>query len=61
MYDPNHKCQTPGAIYSSTISGDTVAMSVRLPFDVNLSEDEALRLEAELHYAMESVLAKLFR
>ena len=60
-YNKEHKCQTPGAIYSSKISKQSVAMRVDLPMELELTADEATDLEAELHYAFEGVLKKYFK
>ena len=59
-YDKDHKCMTPGSEYSSTISKNKVSMSVKLPFDTDLSKKETEDLEADLHYAFEKVLSKYF-
>lgn len=59
-YDPNHKCETPDAIYSSDITDKKVSMSVKLPFDLNLSKEESQKLEAQIHYAFEEILSKYF-
>ena len=59
-YDKDHKCQTPGAIYSSKIGKKEVSMRVKLPMSLELSKTEATDLEAELHYAFEGVLKKFF-
>lgn len=54
------RCSTPGATYSTTISGDTVMMVVHLPMELDLTEAEAEHLEATLHNALEMVLAPAF-
>lgn len=59
-YKQNHTCKTPGAVYSSTLSGDTVKVSVKLPFEMELTKDESEKLEADLHYAIEKVLSSMF-
>lgn len=59
-YEKKHICKTPDAIYSSTLSGDTVKVSVKLPFEMELTKDESEKLEADLHYAVEKVLSSLF-
>lgn len=54
-------CQTPGADFSIHISADTIGVLVDLPFEfTNMSEDEAKILEANLHNAVELVLAPYF-
>jgi hypothetical protein len=60
-YDPEHECETPGAIYSSYLSKDTVKMSVKLPFDLELNKDDSTKLEAQLHYAVEKILSSFFK
>lgn len=59
-YKKQHECKTPGAVYSTNISGKTISTSVELPFVPELTEDSSGKLEADLHYAIEGVLAKLF-
>lgn len=59
-YKKGKKCKTPDAIYSSTIGKRSVKMSVKTPFELNLTKKEANDLEADLHYAIEEVLAPLF-
>lgn len=53
-------CQTPEAIYHFAIKGATVASTVDLPFRLKLTEDQAIRLEDELHDALENVLKQFF-
>ena len=62
-YDKKHKCKTPGAIYSVKIHEKKVSIKVEMPKDVDIDvdEDEAVDLEADLHYAVEKVLAKFFK
>jgi hypothetical protein len=59
-YRKEHTCKTPDAVYSTKISGDTVSISVKLPFDLELTKDKSEKLEADLHYAVEKVLSSLF-
>jgi hypothetical protein len=59
-YRKNHTCKTPDAVYSTKIGGDTVSISVKLPFDLELTKDKSKKLEADLHYAVEEVLSSLF-
>ncbi len=54
-------CQTSGAVFHMTITSNSVSITVDLPFDTNLSEEEAEVLEANIHNVMELVLAPLFR
>lgn len=54
-------CQTSGAQFHIRIQKRTVAVKVDLPMNLLLDEDEAQVLEANLHNAMELVLARYFR
>lgn len=54
-------CQTPGAFFGTHISKDSVGVGVSVPFKLKLSKDEAKVLEANIHNAMELVLAPYFR
>lgn len=62
-YNKDHKCKTPGAIYESKIAPDRVSVNVKLPKNIKLflSKKDATDLEADLHYAVEKVLAKFFK
>jgi hypothetical protein len=53
-------CQTPGAVYGTGISGRTVTFSVTLPFDPDLTEEEAALLEANGHNLLELLVSPLF-
>lgn len=61
-YKKNHKCKTPDAIFSTIISDHSVETKVKIPKSVEfeLSASEAKDLEADIHYAIEKVLAKFF-
>lgn len=60
-YKKDHKCKTPGAIYKTKVHSDRVSIKVDLPDDINqISSEESEDLEAELHYAIEKVLAKYY-
>ncbi len=54
------KCQTEGAIYKTDISDDNISISISLPFQLDISGDEALVLEANIHNMLEIVLSKYF-
>jgi len=54
------KCQTPGALYYTRISGKTLTVQVELPKELALSEEDATLLESNLHNAVELVLARYF-
>lgn len=60
-YKKGHICKTPDAIYSTHIGGKNVGISVKLPFETDLTEDESEKLEADLHYAVEKVLSPMFK
>lgn len=49
-------CQTPGAVFHITMSGSQVAVSVDLPLKLELTEEAAAVLEANIHNAIELVL-----
>jgi hypothetical protein len=60
-FDPNHVCKTPDAIFTTHFHDETISVSVKLPFVPRLSsEAEFTAIEAQLHYAIEGVLAQLF-
>ncbi len=59
-YKKGHTCKTPDAVYSTHIGGKNVDISVKLPFETALTKDESEKLEADLHYAVEKVLSKMF-
>ncbi len=54
------KCQTSGAVFHLTIKGTEVGCTVTLPFPLNLSEEQAELLEANMYNMMELVLAPYF-
>jgi len=53
-------CQTDGAIFATEIKARQIVVGVGLPFDLDLSEVQAEVLEANLHNALELVLAPYF-
>jgi hypothetical protein len=53
-------CQTPGAVFRTSVTDRAVSVTVDLPASLGLSEDEAVLLEANLHNAVELVLARYF-
>ena len=55
------KCQTSGADFMISIGETTVICFVEIPFDLELSEEEAVELEANVHNAMELVLKPYFK
>jgi len=54
------ECQTPGAVFHTKINGRSIELKVDLPKDLLLTEKQAELLEANLHNAMELVLAPYF-
>ena len=54
------KCQTPGANYKFKTTKDSVASTVTLPFELDLTEKEVKKLEDELHDALEAVFKQFF-
>ena len=54
------ECLTSGANFNTQISPRNVSISVDMPFDLNLDEEEAIKLEALLHNAVELVLSRYF-
>jgi hypothetical protein len=58
--DEERGCLTPDAIYKMSISPNEVSVSVKLPIDLNIDEEEAKALEDDMHDAMEAILAKYF-
>lgn len=54
------QCLTPAAVFHTQINNKEVAISVNLPFSLNLSEEKAKELEILLHNAVEIVLSRYF-
>ena len=59
--DEERDCLTPGAIYDMDIGSNVVGVKVRLPMNIDISEEEAIQLENEMHDALEAILSKYFR
>ena len=60
-YEKNHKCLTPGTIYKISFHDDHIKIRLNLPEtaqDIEIKNYEDL--EADLHYAVEKVLAKYY-
>jgi len=53
-------CQTPDAKFTTEITKDKISITIDLPSELDINEDEAKILEANIHNAMEMVLAKYF-
>jgi hypothetical protein len=54
------KCQTPGTDFHTTIGKRVIGMTVVLPFRLDIDEEEAEVLYANLHNVIELVLTKYF-
>lgn len=54
------RCQTPDAVFRIAISDRAISAAVELAFRLNLTEDAAALLEANIHNALELALAPLF-
>ena len=54
------KCQTPDSQFHFKIGDKKVSVEVDLPMSLDLTEEEATLLEANLHNAVELVLAPYF-
>jgi len=59
--DEERACLTPGAIYDMDIGPNVVGVKVRLPMNIDISEEQAIQLENEMHDALEAILSKYFR
>jgi len=55
------KCQTPGTYFNTHISGAMIKIEVITPVLLNQTKEEAELLEANIHNALELVLAPYFR
>ena len=53
-------CLTSGAYFDTHIEPRRVSISVDMPFDLNISEEEAIELESLLHNAVELVMSRYF-
>ena len=54
------ECQTPETKYNISINKDKVSVEIELPMELDISEDEAKILEANIHNMMEVILSKYF-
>lgn len=60
-YDKNHKCKTPGTIYKTKIHSDHISIRLNLPDNIKeIKASQTEDLEADIHYALEKVIAKYF-
>lgn len=53
-------CQTPGAVFHTTITNNSVSCQIDLNKDLDLTEKQAKTLEANIHNALELVLAPYY-
>lgn len=53
----DNECKTPGAKYHINIGPHVVSCKVEIPFDLNLKKDDVIRLERQVHAAIEGVLS----
>ena len=53
-------CLTSGAIFDTHIESKDVGINVSLPFELDIDENEAIRLETLLHNAVEMILRPYF-
>jgi len=54
------ECQTPGAQFHTITSDEKLLVSVDFGRRLNLSEEEAVLLETNVHNALELVLARYY-
>lgn len=54
-------CQTPGAYFHTSIQEEAVVVAVNFARKISLSPEQAEILEANIHNAMELVLAPYFK
>jgi hypothetical protein len=54
-------CQTPETQYSISIENNKIQVNIDLPMNLDLTEDEAKILEANIHNVMELTLSKYFK
>jgi hypothetical protein len=54
-------CQTSGAVFHTSVADNKVSVQIDIPFNLDLTEQEAALLEANIHNAMELVLAPHFK
>jgi hypothetical protein len=54
-------CQTPGAVFHTSIKSKQVSCIIDLPKSLKLDKEQAELLDANIHNAMELVLAPYFK
>lgn len=54
-------CQTPGTNFTTIFAGNQIIITVELPWGMGFSEEQAKLAEANIHNALELVLARYFR
>ena len=58
--DEERPCLTPDAMYDIHISDKKIGVTVRLPEELDITEEQAIELENDMHDAMEAILARFF-
>ncbi len=53
-------CQTPDMVYSTHIDKNEINIHLNLPFNLNLSKEESVILEKNIHNVLEIVMSKYF-
>lgn len=53
-------CQTCGVVYDTKIKSKEITIKLRLPKDLDITDNESKELSGNLHNALELVLAKYF-
>lgn len=53
-------CLTSGAYFNTHVEPRRVSISVDMPFELNIDEEEAIELETLLHNAVELVMSRYF-
>ncbi len=54
------KCLTPGAWFDTEIHSDSIKVEVRLPFELDIEDSEAVLLTSILHNQIEVALRPYF-
>ena len=54
------KCLTPDAVFSTSIGSKYISARVTLPFELELTRDEAIILEKLIHNQFELILRSYF-
>jgi hypothetical protein len=54
------KCQTPDLVYNIDIDSSEINISLKMPFDLDITEEEAILLEKNIHNSLELVMSRYF-